>query len=233
MEKVLLMMNAPTNIAMPAKISMKVLNDEMFSCSAFWSSATTVAPVTTCTSASVAAAEVRGQRALRDAGPRGERDAVDLARAGRAAAGPRASVKSTEVAPPAELAPPKVAMPEMVNVRGAPVVSTFARSPTWYPAVSAECWSMTISSAARGAWPAASSVRVERVDGHPVRTEQRDLGGVADRLPVPVDDLGVAVHLHRGLVHAVDLSAACRAASASMRGRWSPKERLSGLTPRT
>src|ERR1043165_5382305 len=85
MEKVLLMMNAPTNIATPAKISMNMLNDEMLSWSAFWSSATSAAPVTTSTSrpgprprrsAAGAPPEPLRQGALRDAVLRGERDAV-------------------------------------------------------------------------------------------------------------------------------------------------------------
>ena len=67
-----------------------------------------------------------------------------------------ASVKSTDVAPAAESASPNFTMPEMVYVCGWPVVRTLARSPTLYPAVSAEFLSMTISSAALGACPSAT-----------------------------------------------------------------------------
>src|ERR671910_2922592 len=155
-ENVLLMMNAPTNTATTAKTSEIVSNSARLAAIDSWLSATSVAPVITSTSLPTAA-WIAAVTSACDV-PWSAVTAIASAWPGVASSSVAAvSVNSTAVAPAGESAVPNVAMPAMVNCRGALLVSTVATSPGWYPALSALALSMTISPSLPGACPLASS----------------------------------------------------------------------------
>ena len=94
---------------------------------------------------------------------------------------------------------------------------------------------MTTSSSACGARPSTrsnglSSSSVSQLPPNDGRTHV----GVADRLAVVVDELGVGLDVALGRGDAVDLRDRVDAAMASSRGRWSPSHSLSrAASPRT
>ena len=95
-----------------------------------WSSAMSAAPVMTSTSSPTAVWTAAATSACDQ--PASAVTAIASAWPGAASSSvAAASVKSTAVAPAGESAVPNVAMPAIVNCRGARLVSTVAMSPGW------------------------------------------------------------------------------------------------------
>ena len=127
-ENVLLMMNAPTNTATKAKISMIVPKPAKSAASAAWFWSTSAAPVMTSTLLPTAAWTAAATSVCET--PASAVTAIASASPGDASNSlAAASVNSTAVAPAGESAVPNVAMPAIVNWRGSLLVSTVATSP--------------------------------------------------------------------------------------------------------
>ena len=151
-ENVLLMMNAPTNNAMSAKIVKNVPNWLMSLPICSWCSVVSVAPEMTSFEAPTTGA--RRSTSVSDETP--SRAVTEIASTSPgllSTAWAVASSNSTTDDAPGVSSVPNRTIPTMVACPGSPVESTVVRSPTWNLARSAECLSMAISSGPAGGRP--------------------------------------------------------------------------------